>query len=308
MHETLDTTPDAALADAPAPAHPASAGRAEEQRLAAQARKVAVIEPGSQGVRDGLRDVWAYRELLKQLVWRDFSSRYRQSLIGIGWAVIRPALSVLVFTLVSRVAKFDTGNVPPSLFILAGLLPWMYFAGCLTGTSGSVVAGRGMLTKVYFPRLVLPISKIIVGLIDFSIQLVMLFGMLAWYGIAPGVTLLAAPLFLGIAMMVSLAVGLWLTAINVKYRDVQHAVPFLAQMWMWISPVVIPSSEIPPEWRLLYGLNPMVAAVDGFRWAVVGQPAPDLQMIVQSAAVGTVLLISGLWYFQKSESEFADLI
>lgn len=268
-----------------------------------------VIEPPSGWPSLNLGELWRYRDLLLMLVWRDFSANYRQSVIGYGWALFRPVLTVAVFSLVfGLVAKFPSDGLPYPLFCLAGLLPWLYFAGCLTGASNSVVNNSHLLTKVYFPRLILPMASVAGGLIDFAIQFVVLGGLMAWFGVVPTWTILLAPAFLLLCVLAALAVGLWLTALNVKFRDIGYTVPFLVQMWLWLTPIAYPSSLIPERWRPLFGLNPMTGVVEGFRWAMFDTAAPDWGMMGVSFAVVVVLFASGLYYFRKSERTFADLI
>lgn len=268
-----------------------------------------VISPPRGWPRIGWSELWHYRDLLTLLVWRDFSARYRQSLIGIGWALLRPVIAVVVFTIVfGRMAGFASDGVPYPVFNYVGLMPWLYFAGCLTGSSDSLVANRTLLTRIYFPRLILPISKVLTGLIDFSIQFILLLVLMGWYGLVPGPRVVLVPLFVLLCALAALSVGTWLTALNVKFRDVRHAVPFLAQMWMWLTPVVYATSSVPEKWRFVYGLNPLVGIVDGFRWAILGRPDPDWKMMAISTAVVLVMLISGLLFFRHMETEFADII
>ncbi len=267
------------------------------------------IEPPSGWPALNLGEVWRYRDLLLVLVWRDISANYRQSIIGYGWAVAKPVLTMLVFTLVfGVVARFPSDGLPYPLFCFAGLLPWLYFSACLTGTSSSVVNSSQLLTKVYFPRLVLPLTSVLGGLIDFGIQLVLLAGMMAWYGVRPGWGTLLVPAFVLLCMLTGLAVGLWLTALNVKYRDIGYVVPFLAQLWLWLTPIAYPSSMASGRARLVFGLNPMTGVVEGFRWALFGTAAPDWGMMAVSFAVVGVLFLSGLFYFRKVERTFADVI
>lgn len=276
---------------------------------AAPVRYRTVIEPSRGWIALNLGEVWRYRDLLSLLVWRDFSCRYRQSVLGIGWAVVRPALSVLVFTVIfGMVARLPSDGLPYPLFSFAAMMPWLYTSGALASTTNSVVLGSGLLSKVYFPRLVLPLASVASGLGDFAIQFVLLILLMAWYGIMPGWTVLLAPLFLLQCMLVSLALGLWLTALNVKYRDIGQAVPFLTQIWMYLTPIVYSSSLVPDRWRPLYCLNPLVGVIDGFRWAMLGQSAPDWTMLSVSTVTIGVLLITGLHYFRRVEKTFADII
>ncbi len=272
-------------------------------------RSVKVIEPPSGWPALNLGEVWRYRDLLMVLVWRDLSANYRQSLIGYGWAVFKPVVTMLVFSLVfGLVARFPSDGLPYPLFCFAGLLPWLYFAGCLTGTSNSVVTSANLLTKVYFPRLILPLTSLASGLVDFTIQFLLLCGMMAWFGVAPGWAILLVPVMLFLCMLTALSIGLWLTALNVKYRDIGIMVPFLLQMWLWLTPIAYPSSLIPAQWRLLYALNPMTGIVEGFRWALFESAPPDWRMMGVSFTVVAVLFVGGLYYFRKVERTFADVI
>lgn len=268
-----------------------------------------VITPSNGWGRLDLGELWRYRDLLYLLVWRDFSSRYRQSLIGVGWAVARPVLSMLVFTLVfGRMAKLPSEGVPYPIFTFAALLPWMLFSSCLTGASASLVNNRTLLTKVYFPRLLLPLASTATGLIDFAIQLAIFALLLGWYRLPPTLNAVFLPFFLLLALVVSLAVGVWAAVLNVRYRDVQQAVPFLTQIWLWLTPVAYSASLVPEQLRLLYGLNPMVGVVEGFRWALLGRTAPDWGLIALAAAGGLLLLAFGAGYLKRSEASLADLI
>jgi len=256
-----------------------------------------------------LGEVWRYRDLLYQLVHRFIVAKYRQSVLGVGWALIKPITSMVIFTVIfGRVAKLPSDGIPYPIFSFAAMLPWLYFSTCVTGTTESVVRGGGLLTKVYFPRLILPLSTIATGLVEFVIQFGVLLVMMAFYGITPTWGLLLLPVFLLQCALTALSVGLWLTALNVKYRDVGQIVPFFVQAWMWVCPIVYSSSMIPDRWRVLYGLNPMVGVIEGFRWAMLGKSAPDWGMMAVSFCVVAVLFVSGLYYFRKAETTFADLI
>jgi lipopolysaccharide transport system permease protein len=268
-----------------------------------------VIEPPKGWISLNLGEVWRYRDLLWQLVWRNVSANYRQSLVGTGWALLRPALSVLIFTVIfGHVAGLPTDGTPYPIFSYSALLPWMYFSTVLTLSSGSIVVGSGLLTKVYFPRLILPLTGVLNGFVDFVIQLSLLVLLMFWYGVTPGWGMLLLPLLVLQCAIAALAVGLWLCALNVKYRDVGQLVPFLSQAWMWITPVVYSSSMVPETWRTVYGLNPMVGVVEGFRWAICGKSVPDWTMMGISTVVVGLLLLSGLYYFRKIENTFADII
>jgi lipopolysaccharide transport system permease protein len=273
------------------------------------AKPLTIIEPPRGWVNLGLGELWQYRDLLGLLVWRDFSSRYRQSLIGFGWALIRPVVSMLVFTLIfGKMAKLPSDGAPYAIFNYAGLLPWLFFAGCLTSSSQSLVQSQTLVTKVYFPRLILPLSKVAVSLIDFAIQFVLLLVLMVLFHVTPTWRLALIPAFLLLAILTSLAVGILMTAVNVKYRDIRQVVPFVTQTWMWITPVVYSTSMIDPQWRFVYGLNPLVGIVDGFRWAILGTTQPDWKMMAISSSVTVALMVFSLIYFRRAEATFADII
>ncbi len=273
------------------------------------ARVVTVIEPPVGWLRINLPEIWRYRDLMTLLIWRDLSARYRQSVVGYGWAVIKPIVSVLIFAFVfGGLAKLPSDGVPYPLFALAALIPWTYFSVSLTGVSMSVTSGGHMLTKVYFPRLILPLSSLGAGMADLGLQLILMAGFMLWFGVVPGWPLLLLPLFVVYAVVAALAFGLWLTALNVRYRDIGHAVPFLLQTWMWLSPVVYSSSLVPVKWRWLYGLNPLVGIIDGFRWSLLGTTPPDVPGLLLSGLIVSVSLVTGLMFFRRQESTFADVI
>ena len=268
-----------------------------------------VIAP-SRGTFDiNIREVWAYRELLGLLAWRDVSLRYKQSFIGIGWAIIQPVTMMLIFTAIfGHFAGLPSDGVPYPIFTYCALLPWNYFARSLTDSSDSLVGSSHLITKVYFPRLILPLSKVFAGLIDLSVGFVILVAMMIWYQIPPTVGLLMLPVFVLVTMLSALSVGLWLTALNVKYRDVKFVVPFLMQCWMYLSPVAYATSLVPEKWQWLYGLNPMVGVIEGFRWALLGKTAPNAALMLASSTILVLILLGGLLYFKRMERTFADLI
>ena len=271
-------------------------------------RPVTVITPPTGWFSVNLAEVWRYRDLLMLLAWRDISARFRQSLVGYGWAILKPLVSALIYTLVFSVfARIET-DVPYPIFAFAALIPWMYFSTSLSGITGSVVGGGSLLTKVYFPRLVLPLASVMVGIVEVALQLVVIAGLMIFYQYAPGWPILCLPIFIALTVLTALAFGIWLTALNVKYRDVGMAVPFVIQIWMYLCPIVYPISLVPEKWRSIYALNPMVGVIDGFRWSLLGTEAPDFQMMVVSFAVMSVLLFAGLVYFRKVETTFADII
>lgn len=267
-----------------------------------------VITPDHGWIGLNLGELWRYRDLMALLAWRDISARFRQSLVGYGWAILKPLLSALIYTLVFSVFVRVETEVPYTIFAFAALIPWMYFSQSLGGVTSSIVGGGALLTKVYFPRLVLPLASIAVGLVELLLQLLVIAGLMAWYRYTPGWQLLILPLFVAMTVLTALAVGIWLTALNVKFRDIGMAVPFLIQIWMYLCPIVYPISMVPERWRALYAINPMVGVIEGFRWALLGTGAPDWSMMAISAAVMTCLLLSGLIYFRRVEATFADII
>jgi len=256
-----------------------------------------------------LHELWQYRELLYFLTWRDIKVRYKQTALGAAWAVIQPLFIMVVFSLFfGRLAGVPSDGLPYPVFTLCALLPWQLFAHALTESSNSLVGSQNLITKVYFPRLVVPISAVLGGLADFVIAFVILLGMLFFYGIVPGWQIVALPGLVLLAVMTALAVGLWLSALNVQYRDVRYTINFLVQFWLFATPVAYPSSIVPVKWRALYGLNPMVGVVDGFRWALTGRPESPGSVLLVSVIVVSVLLVGGLYYFRRLEQQFADII
>ena len=257
----------------------------------------------------GLRELWEYRELLYFLVWRDVKVRYKQTALGAAWAVIQPVFMMAAFSLFfGKLGGIPSDGVPYPVFTFCALLPWQLFAHALTESSNSLVGNQNLLTKVYFPRLVVPISAVLGGLVDFAIAFVILLGMMAYFGIVPGVAILTLPFFILLAVMTALGVGLWLSALNVQYRDVRYTIGFLIQFWLFATPVAYPSSLIPEGWRALYGLNPMAGVVEGFRWALLGKAAAPGPLLAVSVGVVVLIFVSGLYYFRRMEETFADLI
>lgn len=254
-------------------------------------------------------EIWQYRELLYFLTWRDIKVRYKQTVLGAAWAVIQPLFMMAVFSLFfGRLAGVPSDGLPYPVFNLCALLPWQLFAHALTESSNSLVGNQNLITKVYFPRLVVPISAVLGGLVDFAIAFVFLLGMIFYYGVVPGWQILALPGLILLAVMTALGVGLWLSALNVQYRDVRYTITFLVQFWMFATPVAYPSSIVPEKWRALYGLNPMVGVVDGFRWALTGRPEFPGVVLLVSVIVVTIILVSGLYYFRRLEQQFADIV
>jgi lipopolysaccharide transport system permease protein len=268
-----------------------------------------VIKPRRSLFQIDLQALWEYRELLYFLAWRDVKVRYKQTIIGVAWAILQPLATMVIFTVIfGHFARIPSDGLPYSVFAYAALLPWTYFASALTRCTTSVVGNAHLISKVYFPRLILPLSGTISALIDFAVSFVILIGMMAWFGIAPTGNILFLPFFLLLALATTLAVGLWLSALNVKYRDVGHAIPFLIQCWMYASPVVYPLKIVPQKWQRIYGLNPMVGVIEGFRWALLGKEPPDFAIITGSALIVTLLLLGGLIYFSYLERTFSDVI
>jgi lipopolysaccharide transport system permease protein len=268
-----------------------------------------IIEAGHTE-RNYWRDLFRYRELFYFLAWRDVLVRYKQTVIGVLWAVLRPLLTMLVFTFVfSRIAKLPAEGVPYPVMVFAAMLPWQLFATSLTEGSGSLINNANLISKVYFPRLIVPASAVIVSFVDFAISMVLLGILMAIYGVWSGWTLLLLPLFTVLALLASAGAGIWLAALNVKYRDFRYVVPFIVQFGLYISPVGFSSSVVPQQWRLLYSMNPMVGVIDGFRWSIAGgQTAFPMQSLLISLAVVVFLLATGIWYFRNTERTFADVI
>jgi homopolymeric O-antigen transport system permease protein len=268
-----------------------------------------VIEP-RRGLFDlGLKSIWEYRELLYFLVWRDLKVRYKQTIIGIGWAVLQPLITMLILAVIfGHFVKIPSDGVPYPIFAFCALLPWNYFATALNRCIVSVMADSHVISKIYFPRLILPFAGTISGLVDFAISLVLFLGFMVWYEIGIAWWLLTLPFFLMFALVTALAVGLWLSALNVRYRDVTYTIPLLIQVWMFASPVVYPVSLISEKWRFLYSLNPMAGVIEGFRWALLGKASPDFSVMAVSALVVMSLLAGGLVFFRNMERTFADFV
>lgn len=267
------------------------------------------IDPSTSRLALTLKELWEFRELLYFFVWRDVKVLYKQTAIGMAWAVLQPFLTMIIFTLVfDRFAKMPSDGLPYPIFSYAALLPWIYFSKGLNQSTLSLVNSAHLITKVYFPRLLLPISAILAGFVDFGISFVVLVGMLVWYGIIPNGNVLYLPAFILLMTLTAVSVSLWLSAINVRYRDVGQAMPFLIQIWMFASPVAYPSSVVPENWRLLYSINPMAGVIEGFRWALLGKEAPEVLPIVISIAVVLGLLIGGIIFFKRMEVTFADVV
>lgn len=256
-----------------------------------------------------LREVWEYRELLYYLTWRDVIVRYKQTVLGAAWAIIQPLLAMVIFTFFfGRLAKIPSGGVPYSLFNYAALVLWTFFANGLSQGSNSLITNPELVKKVYFPRLVLPTATVLSGLVDLSLAFALLTGMMVWHGYHPTTRMFWAPVFVLLALVTCLGVTYWMSAMNVMFRDVRYTIPFITQLWMYGSPIVYPSTMVPENLRALYGINPMVGVVEGFRWALLGTPQPSASVLIASATAAFLLLLSGMYYFRRIEKVFADLI
>jgi lipopolysaccharide transport system permease protein len=268
-----------------------------------------LIAPSTGWVSLKLHELWEYRELLYFLVWRDIKVRYKQTMLGVAWAIIQPFLTMVVFSVFfGRLAKIPSDGVPYPIFSYAALVPWTFFAHGLTQASNSLVGSANLIKKIYFPRLAVPIASVTAGIVDFTLAFVVLIGMMLYYGIVPTINLIWTPLLLLLALTTALGVSLWLSAMNVQFRDVRHVVPFLTQFWLFATPVAYPSSLLPEPWRTVYGLNPMVGVVEGFRWALLGTtPAPG-PIVIVSTLISLALLLGGLFYFRRLERTFADIL
>jgi lipopolysaccharide transport system permease protein len=277
--------------------------------LAGAVDRVTVIRPSKGWVALNLAELWAYRELLFFLVWRDIKVRYKQTALGATWAVLQPFMTMVVFSLFfGRLAKIPSDGLPYPIFSFAALVPWTFFATGLQQSSNSLVGSQNLITKVYFPRLAIPTATVLSGFVDFAIAFAVLLGMMLYYGIIPTTQIIWLPGLLLLACVTSLGVGLWLSALNVQFRDVRYTIPFLTQFWMFATPIAYPSSLLDEPWRTVYGLNPMVGVIEGFRWALLGTDTAPGPMILASSLAATVLLVSGAFYFRRMEKNFADLV
>lgn len=268
-----------------------------------------IIGPSRGFARLNLKDVWEYRELLYFLIWRDIKARYRQTVLGISWAIIQPLAAMVIFSVVfGRLARLPSDGLPYPIFTYAALVPWNLFAGAVSRSGGSLLGSAGLITKVYFPRLIIPIAASLGGIVDFAVSFLILLGMMPFFGLAPTARVLTLPFFLLLALATALSVGLWLSSLHVRYRDVGFAVPFLLQIWLYASPVAYSGSLVPDRWRALYGLNPMTGVIEGFRWALLGTARPSGPLLAISVGVVLVLLLTGAVYFRSAERGFADTI
>ena len=280
-------------------------------------QEVLVLRPTQGWSALNLGDLWRYRELIYFLIWRDIKVRYKQTVLGASWAIIQPFVTMIVFTIFfGGLAKMPSDNIPYPIFSYTGLLPWGLFTKAIGDAGRSMITNRSMITKVYFPRLSIPLASVLSGLVDFGLAFIVLIGMMAVYNLVPGLNyqiritpaILTLPLFLLLALVTSLGVGSWFSALNVQYRDINYIIPFLTQFWLFITPIAYPSSLIPEKWQLLYALNPMAGVVEGFRWALLGVETAPGPMLAVSSTISFILLVSGLFYFRRMERTFADQI
>jgi lipopolysaccharide transport system permease protein len=285
-----------------------SLGRPFTGQAATDAPRLITIRPSTGWVRLDLSELWQNRELLFFLVWRDLKVRYKQTVLGAGWAIAQPLFTMLVFSVFfGRLARMPSDGVPYPVFALAALVPWTFFAFGMSEAANSLVGNRSLITKVYFPRILVPAAPVVAGFADFAAAFVLLLGVMVSYGILPDYRVLAVVPLMLLATAAALGVGLWLAALNVQYRDVRYVLPFLTQLWLFATPIAYPSSLLSPAWRTVYGLNPMVGVVEGFRWALLGTPASGATLIV-SIMSASILLVSGAMYFRRMERTFADLV
>jgi homopolymeric O-antigen transport system permease protein len=284
-----------------------SAGASRPSNDPASAMKL-IIEPGMTA-KNYWRDLWHYRELVYFLAWRDVAVRYKQTAVGIAWALIRPALTVLVFVGFRRMVGLPAGAVPEPIFVFAAVLPWQFFSSALSDSAGSLIGNANLVSKIYFPRLVIPLAAVITSLVDFVITLALLAILMVWYGFAPGWQVVMLPVFVLMAFGLSLGCGLLLAALNVEYRDFRYVVPFIVQFGLFVSPIAFSTADVPEKWRALYALNPLVGIIDGFRWSLLGGSVPlDADTVWVSAAVTVAVIVVGVWYFRRMEHGFADVI
>jgi lipopolysaccharide transport system permease protein len=268
-----------------------------------------IIRPSVGWVSLDIKELWAYQELLYFLIWRDIKVRYKQTVLGAAWAIIQPVCTMVVFSLFfGKLAKVPSDGIPYPIFAYTALVPWSFFANGLNHASNSMVGSASLITKVYFPRLIVPLATVFSGVVDFILAFLVLLGMILYYGIVPTANVIWLPLFLLLALITALGVGLWLAALNVHYRDVRYVVPFITQLWLFATPIAYPSSLLPEPWRTLYGLNPMVGVVEGFRWALVGAKTAPGPIVIVSSLTALLILVSGAFYFRRMEKTFADVV
>lgn len=272
-------------------------------------RKAFAVREPQKDISLRLKELYEYHELIYFLIWRDLKVRYKQTALGVAWAIIQPFMTMVVFTIFfGNLAKMPSEGLPYPVFSFAALLPWQLFANAMTTSSNSLVNNRDLITKVYFPRIILPIASIVAGLVDFCIAFIVLVAMILYYGIIPSAAIVVLPFFVLLAMASALAVSMWLSALNVQYRDVRHLIPFMTQIWLFVTPIAYPSSLVPENWRFVYGLNPMAGVVEGFRWALLGKSNVSWSLVTISSLMVLFLLIGGVLYFRRMERTFADVV
>ena len=270
---------------------------------------VILIEPSKGWVSLKLKELWEYRELLYFLIWRDIKVRYKQTVLGAAWAIIQPLFTMVVFSLFfGKLAKMPSDGIPYPIFSYAALVPWGFFANGLGKASNSLVGSSNLIKKVYFPRLSIPIASVLSGIVDFMLSFIILIGMMLYYGMSPTTNVIWLPFLLMLSFITSLGVSLWLSTMNVQFRDVQYIIPFLTQLWLFATPIAYPSSLLPEPWRTIYGINPMVGVVEGFRWALLGTRTAPGPIIIVSTLVAILLIVSGAFYFRRMERMFADVV
>lgn len=271
-------------------------------------RKI-VVKPSSGWAALNLRDLWVYRELVYFMTWRNLKVRYKQSVLGVGWAILQPFLTMVVFSIFfGNLAKVPSDGVPYPIFSYTALIPWTLFSKALQDASHSLVQNSHMITKIYFPRMILPLAAVLAGVLDFLIAFVVLLGMMVFYHVVPTANIWSIPLFLLLTLITAIGVGLWLSALNVLYRDIGYVLPFLTQFWMYISPIAYPTSMVPEKWRLVYALNPMTGVVEGFRWALLGTGQAPGMITLVSSLTALFIFITGMFYFRRMERLFADMV
>jgi lipopolysaccharide transport system permease protein len=271
--------------------------------------EVVILRPSRGWIALNLKELWVFRELIYFMTWRDIKVRYKQTILGAAWAILQPLINMVVLTFIfGNLAKLSTDNIPRPIFTFTALLPWGLFSKALTDAGRSMLTNRSMITKIYFPRLIIPLASVLGGLLDFLIQFVILLLMMFYYHITPTQAVWTLPFFLLLSLITAFGLGLWLSALNVLYRDVGYILPFLTQIWMLVTPVAYSAKSIPAKWQFLYAINPMVGVVEGFRWALLGAQPPSMTMLWISTLISVFLLISGMYYFRRMERTFADMI
>ncbi len=274
-----------------------------------QPEEVIILKPTQGWGSLNLGEIWLYRELVYFLTWRDLKVRYKQTALGAGWAILQPVLSMVVFSIFfGGLLNVSSEGVPYPIFSYAALLPWGVFAKALNDTGRSLVSNRAMLTKIYFPRMVIPLASTLSGLVDFLIAFLVMLGLMLYYQISPTANVWTLPLFLLLAVVTALGVGLWLSSMNVLYRDIGYMIPYITQLWFYVTPIVYPASEVPEQWQFIYALNPMVGVVEGFRWALLNTADAPSPLILVSAFIALVIFITGMFYFRRMEKTFADMV